>query len=838
MSQEMKKIKEYDALPNAIALYNNENVLIYANESFDKLFDKQKTWIFEELKKYKDNKISNSINLNFFSYDSKTIGCVYNNNYNYDLDVDYNIADYVMTVVLNLTKDEVSSDMPSFNDKSFLEYIGCKKGDNVDAFFYLFYEKYMLERKYRELSKDKLLAMYEENNFFYELEFKTKTYQFMNASLFISQDSKTKDIIASFVLNDITNYKRKIIKIHEEKNNLLKTIAHSFSFIGNLNLKNENISYLVNNDSEIKKFKKYSDFLDNLNEVLYYYDKNKVKKLLSIKNIIKNQRKVSFSVHHIYNDEYKLMEYNILPVLNTKYNALICYKDITDEFESNNIIAKLSNKYEISLIIDLTHNRYHSLSKNTLDNISFDDYINEMIINNCFGDTKIVKEFFKIENIKQNLKNKQSVSIKFQLKSNNLIKWYQAFIILNNKIGNKVVSAILLITDINENFICEENNKKILNDAFTSATNASQAKTVFLSRMSHDLRTPLNAITGITDLMLMKDYLHNDEKNNLKIIRESSSHLLKLINEMLDLSRIENGKLGLVSDNIVLTELLSEIVGVAEGLALKQKIKFEYDFVNIKQNYIKTDSKRLKQIIFNVISNAIKYNKPNGKVLFRVIGEDNMNYEEAKLNFIVEDSGIGMTSNFLNNIFEPFNRENEEREGTGIGLTITKSLVDLLGGEIKISSEINEGTKVILSFSFKINNEIIESKKNQIENSANLLGKKILLVEDNLINMEIATQIITKTGASVDSAYDGDEALELFNTNSYDLIFMDIQMPKKNGYEATKIIRQKNQIIPIIGMSANAFCDDILKGKACGMTNYLSKPVEAKKIIEAIIKYT
>lgn len=834
----MKKIKEYDALPNAIALYNNENVLIYANESFDKLFDKQKTWIFEELKKYKDNKISNSINLNFFSYDSKTIGCVYNNNYNYDLDVDYNIADYVMTVVLNLTKDEVSSDMPSFNDKSFLEYIGCKKGDNVDAFFYLFYEKYMLERKYRELSKDKLLAMYEENNFFYELEFKTKTYQFMNASLFISQDSKTKDIIASFVLNDITNYKRKIIKIHEEKNNLLKTIAHSFSFIGNLNLKNENISYLVNNDSEIKKFKKYSDFLDNLNEVLYYYDKNKVKKLLSIKNIIKNQRKVSFSVHHIYNDEYKLMEYNILPVLNTKYNVLICYKDITDEFESNNIIAKLSNKYEISLIIDLTHNRYHSLSKNTLDNISFDDYINEMIINNCFGDTKIVKEFFKIENIKQNLKNKQSVSIKFQLKANNLIKWYQAFIILNNKIGNKVVSAILLITDINENFICEENNKKILNDAFTSATNASQAKTVFLSRMSHDLRTPLNAITGITDLMLMKDYLHNDEKNNLKIIRESSSHLLKLINEMLDLSRIENGKLGLVSDNIVLTELLSEIVGVAEGLALKQKIKFEYDFVNIKQNYIKTDSKRLKQIIFNVISNAIKYNKPNGKVLFRVIGEDNMNYEEAKLNFIVEDSGIGMTSNFLNNIFEPFNRENEEREGTGIGLTITKSLVDLLGGEIKISSEINEGTKVILSFSFKINNEIIESKKNQIENSANLLGKKILLVEDNLINMEIATQIITKTGASVDSAYDGDEALELFNTNSYDLIFMDIQMPKKNGYEATKIIRQKNQIIPIIGMSANAFCDDILKGKACGMTNYLSKPVEAKKIIEAIIKYT
>ena len=200
--------------------------------------------------------------------------------------------------------------------------------------------------------------------------------------------------------------------------------------------------------------------------------------------------------------------------------------------------------------------------------------------------------------------------------------------------------------------------------------------------------------------------------------------------------------------------------------------------------------------------------------------------------------GIGMTSEFLNNIFEPFNRESEEREGTGIGLTITKSLVDLLGGEIKISSETNEGTKVILSFSFKINKEIIESKKNQIDNNTNLLGKKILLVEDNLINMEIATQIITKTGASVDSAYDGDEALELFNTNSYDLIFMDIQMPKKNGYETTKIIRQKNQTVPIIGMSANAFCDDILKGKACGMTNYLSKPVEAKKIVEAIIKYT
>ncbi len=523
MSKEIKKIKEYDALPNAIALYNEENELIYANESFNKLFDKQKTFVYDELKKYKDNKITNSINLNFFSYDSKTIGCVYNNYYNYDLDVDYTIADYVMTVVLNLTKNEVASDMPSYNDKSFLEYIGCKKGDSIDKFFSLFYEKYMLDAKYRDLSRDKLLKMYDENNFFYELEFKTKTYQYMNASLFISLDSKTKEVIASFALNDITNYKRKIIKIHEERDNLLKTIAHSFAFIGNLNLRNGSISYLVNNDQEIKKFKKYNDFLDNLKEIIYYYDKNKLKKFLSIKNIIKNNRKISFSVHHIYNDEYRLMEYNVLPVLNTKNYALICYKDITNEFESNNIITKLSNKYEVSLIIDLIHNRYHSLSKNTLDNLSFDDYINEMIIKNCYLDTNIVKEFFKIENIKQNLKTKQSVSIKFRLKTNKLIKWYQAFIILNNKIGNKIISAILLITDINENFICEENDKKILNDAVTSASNASQAKTVFLSRMSHDLRTPLNAITGITDLMLMKDYLHKEEKDNLKIVSEASS---------------------------------------------------------------------------------------------------------------------------------------------------------------------------------------------------------------------------------------------------------------------------------------------------------------------------
>ncbi len=307
---------------------------------------------------------------------------------------------------------------------------------------------------------------------------------------------------------------------------------------------------------------------------------------------------------------------------------------------------------------------------------------------------------------------------------------------------------------------------------------------------------------------------------------------------MLDLSRIENGKLNLESENVILTDVLTEIVGIAQSLSLKQNIKFEYDFVNIKQNYIKTDSKRLKQVLINIISNAIKYNKPNGNVLFRVIGEDNIIHDETKVIFIIEDSGIGMTNEFLNNIFEPFNRENEEMEGTGIGLTITKSLVDLLGGEIKISSIINEGTKVTISFSFKINNEVIEAKESKIDENTSLIGKKILLVEDNLINMEIATQIISNTGASVDNAYDGDEAISLFNTNSYDLIFMDIQMPKKNGYEATKIIRQTNQEIPIIGMSANAFCDDILKGKACGMTNYLSKPVEAKKIIEAIIKYT
>lgn len=833
-----KKIKEYDALPNAVALYDKSNNLIYENESFTNLFNKQKAWIYEELKKYKENNYNNTLDLKFFSYDEEIIGCIYSNNYNYDLDVDYAIADYVMTVVLNLTKNAVASDMPSYNDKSFLEYIGCKKGDSVDTFFSLFYNKYLLDKKYQELSREKLLKMYEENNFFYEIEFKTKTYQYMNASIYLASDSKTKDIIASFALNDITNYKRKIIKIHEEKDNLLKTIAHSFSFIGNLNLKTGCISYLVNNDPEIKELKKYNDFLKNLKEVIYFYDHNKINKLLSIKNIIKNKRKLSFSIHHIYNDEYRLMEYNVLPVLNTKYNALIYYKDITNEFESNNVLTKLSNKYEISIIVDLIHNKYHSLSKNTIDNFSFDDYINETILNNCYGDKAIIKEFFKIENIKKNLKQKQSISIKFQLKFADTFKWYQAFIVLNSKIGNKILSAILLITDINENFICEENNKKVLNAAVTSASKASQAKTVFLSRMSHDLRTPLNAITGITDLMLMKDYIHSEEKENLKIIREASSHLLKLINEMLDLSKIENGKINLATDNIVLTDFLMDVVGVALVIATNNNIKFEYDFVNIKQNYIRVDSNKLKQILFNIISNAIKYNKPNGSVLFRVIGEDNIVHDETKINFIIEDTGIGMTNEFLNNIFEPFNRENEEMEGTGIGLTITKTLIDLLGGEIKISSKVNEGTSVMLSFSFKINDEVEDLQNIDINNNKSLIGKKILLVEDNIINMEIASQIISQSGAIVDSAYDGDEAIKLFDTKSYDLIFMDIQMPKKNGYEATKIIREKNQQIPIIGMSANAFCDDILKGKSCGMTNYLSKPVEAKKIIEAIIKYT
>ncbi len=399
------------------------------------------------------------------------------------------------------------------------------------------------------------------------------------------------------------------------------------------------------------------------------------------------------------------------------------------------------------------------------------------------------------------------------------------------------------VHDIVEKQILQEN---ALRDALILAKRASRAKTTFLNNMSHDIRTPMNAIIGFTALAQTHMEDSGQVMDYLKKIHTSSTHLLGLINEILDMSRIESGIVKLEENVVYLPDILNGLQTIIQGQVEEKNQTLSVEMVNISNEYVITDKLRLNQVLLNIVSNAVKYTDCGGSISVRVEEKPSEKVGYAAYEFRIKDNGLGMSKEFTQSVFDIFARERTSTvsgiQGTGLGMSIAKNIVDMMNGAITVESEPGKGSEFVVAVDFKLADVMpAEATKGQCDydtEEPKLLardysGKKILLVEDNELNREIATAILEDAGMLVDTAEDGTEAVSIMNRapeDRYDLILMDIQMPKMDGYTATKEIRtlknNKKANIPIVAMTANAFDEDRKKSFEAGMNGHIAKPID------------
>ena len=381
-----------------------------------------------------------------------------------------------------------------------------------------------------------------------------------------------------------------------------------------------------------------------------------------------------------------------------------------------------------------------------------------------------------------------------------------------------------------------------LQEAVKAADEANRAKTEFLSNMSHDIRTPINGIMGMTTIALKQS---NSDKTNdcLAKIETASAHLLSLINDVLDMSRIERGKTEITHKAMNIRDLLSNCGVIIKGQMNDRSLNYKENFEGIKHPHVLGDELHLRQIFINILGNAVKFT-PDGGTITVTASESEEKDGTVRFRFRFEDTGIGMKPEFLSKVFTAFAQEDNgsrtNYKGTGLGMSITKQFVDLMGGDISVTSVYEKGSCFTVEIPLEIDRDFVETQANEAA-LTDISGMRILLVEDNDLNMEIACEILSDEGAEVETAEDGKIAVDVFNKSPlhhFDAVLMDIMMPNMNGYEATKAIRalsrEDAQTTPIIAMSANAFEEDIQKSLDAGMNAHLSKPINVAELLKAL----
>ena len=391
----------------------------------------------------------------------------------------------------------------------------------------------------------------------------------------------------------------------------------------------------------------------------------------------------------------------------------------------------------------------------------------------------------------------------------------------------------------------EEKYKADLLMAAKKAEAANRAKTEFLQRMSHDIRTPINGICGMLDVA---DHYADDLEKQTECrgkIKEASHLLLELVNEVLDMSKLEADEMVLEETPFNLSSIAEEVFAVIEQIAAEQNIRIMWEKKEVIHRNLIGSPAYVKRVMMNILSNAVKYNKENGCIYISCREILSEQPEMTTMEFACRDTGIGMKDAFQKHIFEPFAQEHTgsrtKYAGTGLGMPISKKLVEKMGGTITFKSKEGAGTIFLIRVPFKIDLRADKREKQKDISEKSLKGLHILLVEDNELNMEIAELMFRNEGAVVTKAWNGQEAVELFKKSrpgEIDVILMDIMMPVMNGYEATKIIRSMGRedakVIPIIAMTANAFTEDRLRAKEAGMNEHIAKPIDANKLVKAI----
>lgn len=394
-----------------------------------------------------------------------------------------------------------------------------------------------------------------------------------------------------------------------------------------------------------------------------------------------------------------------------------------------------------------------------------------------------------------------------------------------------------------KNKILKKENKS-LKAAAIKSENANKTKSAFLAHMSHDIRTPLNSIIGMANIAVT--YFEDKDRvlDCLGKIDSSSKHLVSLINDILDMSRIESGKMIINYEKMDMREVINNCASITEGLIAQRDVTLVRGFSAFKHPLLIGDELHLRQILINILGNAIKFTPNGGKIFFNV-KEIAHGHGKAVYHFEIEDTGIGMKQDFLKKIWDSFSQENtgncSEHKGTGLGMAITKKLVDLMDGTISVESELNVGSKFVIEIKFDISTEKPKKIKISEKSKAKLNGMKVLLVEDVELNMEIAKIMLESSGIKVTTAENGQSAVNIFNNHpedSFDAILMDVRMPIMDGLSATKVIRSLPRTdattIPIIAMTADVYDEDVKKTTEAGMNAHLTKPVDQDKLFQTL----
>lgn len=749
-----------------------------------------------------------------------------------------------------------------------------------------------------------------------------------------------------------------------------------------------------------------------LDEVVAEPDKETFKETFLLENLRKKAENVQDFNEEIYQYRHKgtpgsWVEEHVLYIQQGNKTVVnILGRDITseklaeehvqrDSREKASIINSLSGMFFATYYMDLEKDSFRPVEQRAEVGSVLGDERNcsqaiNMYANNfvCTEDREEYLEHLSYRRLLGTLSNDQPL-IAFEYRmvpdQNGRRAWIRATVVLAETTGDgRPKRALYVAQDVTESKYKEEQEQQALREACEAANHANEAKSEFMSRMSHDIRTPMNAIIGMT--AIAGRYLDDQERvaDCLGKITVSSKHLLSLINEILDMSKIESGKIDLAEEEINLSDLFGNLVTMIRPSIEEKKHNLDVRITNVEHEHVIGDSMRLQQIFMNILGNAVKYTPPGGNIEIEISEKSSNTFGYARYEFIFEDNGIGMSREFQQKLFEPFSRAEDSRvskiEGTGLGMTIARNIARMMNGDITVESEPGKGTRFVVMLSFKLMNITVpdterlvdlpvlvvdddetasqmtclilenigmkgeyvlsgkeavkrvwehheakqdyfavildwkmpdmdgvetakairkkvgpdvpiiilsaydwsgieeearragvngfiskplfksrliylfnqivgtdqagEMHKTESIGNLDLTGKRILLVEDNELNREIAEEIIGQTGVSLESAENGQEALERFEKmgeNYYDLIFMDIQMPVMNGYEAAAAIRKLPRTdaatIPIIAMTANAFAEDIRKSKIAGMNEHLTKPLDIEQLMRCLEKW-
>ena len=468
-------------------------------------------------------------------------------------------------------------------------------------------------------------------------------------------------------------------------------------------------------------------------------------------------------------------------------------------------------------------------------------YAKTMVADNTSG------EFEKQLGLKALCSQEEDYSMTYEFKSETGINYHQVRVAyVKKKDGTRV--AVVGTRNIDSLIKKERMQEEKLKKAYAAAENANKAKTEFLNNMSHDIRTPMNVILGYNQLM-KSQLTESKQLDYQKKIEQSGRLLLSIINNVLDMARIESGKMKVDENYEVVGEIIDEIISTFSSKAEEKGIHLNTSMQVTHRNVL-CDGTKIREIYVNLVSNAIKYTPRGGNVTINVEELPCEKEGYIKVKAEIKDTGIGMSEEFLPTLFEPFSREHNTTigkvGGTGLGMSVVKRMIDLMGGSIEVKSELGKGTVFTFTLMHKIADEKYYCQKIETADAPdmkeNLRGKRVLLAEDNDLNAEIAIAVLEETGLVIERVEDGIQCvnrIEQMPSSTYDLILMDIQMPNMDGYKATQCIRhlddKKKAEIPIIAMTANAFEEDKKKSFAVGMNGHIAKPIDIEKLEEVIL---